>query len=707
MPFLSKTTGSPRYLGNPAARARPLWQFLQTDGCRALLLILLAVAIHAPALSGQFIWDDNYLAHDNPFIKSPLFIFEAFRQHLFFDSFSAHYRPVQNLSYIVDYFFWNDDTFGFHLTNIVLHAASGVLLYFLARRLLHSLFAEKLSIPVRSGAAFLVALLWTVHPVHSAAVDYISGRADSLAFVFASGGWLLYLRGIEAKSRGLRLTLFSGAACTALLALCSRETAGLWLIIFLLHTLGFSRKTSRRSKGLLLASCVALFAVYCGLRQLPEQRQGSGPTPGWSSSVRMVLMLRALGDYGRLMVFPANLHMERTVVDNETYGSHASWQHSVETEYLSIGGLFVAGLLGVGCCRGGAGRKTRIFGACWFAVGFLPISNLFDLNATVAEHWLYLPSVGLLIFAAGIALDVPVRYRRALTIGACAAVVALSLRSAARSSDWTTPEHFYKQTIAAGGTSTRVALNLGQLYAERGEYVRAEKCFREILAGYPDYPVAQNNLANALFHEGRREEAEALFAKSTKAAAEERKEYPRTWIAALNLAGLHDQQKDVTGALAILDKARAEYPKTWEIVSFEAEVLRNNQGPGAAIPLVEDYKRANWWNYGASLALGRLRAQNGEAEKAEAALRDASRLDMHEVEALNLLADLRVHQNRLADACAAQRRAISRQPNLPREYLFLSRILEKMGRTAEAREAIAKVTELQTSAREFGRVAVD
>ena len=48
-----------------------------------------------------------------------------------------------------------------------------------------------------SGAAFFFALLWMVHPVHSAAVDYISGRADSLAFFFACAGWLLYLQARE------------------------------------------------------------------------------------------------------------------------------------------------------------------------------------------------------------------------------------------------------------------------------------------------------------------------------------------------------------------------------------------------------------------------------------------------------------------------------------------------------------------------------
>lgn len=682
-----------------------LWSYLQRDWCRALLLLLVAFLIHTPALPGQLIWDDDYLAHDNPFIRSPLFVLEAFRHYLFLDSFSAHYRPVQNLSFIVDYFFWNDDTYGFHLTNIGLHAASGVLLYFLLRRLLPVLFAGRLTDKVTCGAAFLVALLWTVHPVHSAAVDYISGRADSLAFLFSCGGWVLYLRAVETKQRWLRVFLFCAAAASALLGFCSRETAGLWLIIFLLQHLLFTRALTRAGKVKLLVTCVALFGIYAGLRQLPERRTGKGPAPEWSGSVRSVLMLRALGDYGRLMVFPANLHMERTVMDVTNYGSQGSWQKSVGTEYLSIGGLLVAGLLGFGCLRRGPGQKTRILGSCWFVVGFLPISNLFDLNATVAEHWLYLPSVGLLLFGAGAVLDLPARYRRALATGACAAALALSLRSAARSGDWITAEHFYERTIASGGTSIRVSLNLGQIYASRGEYPRAETCFRRILAAYPDYPAAQTNLANVLFHEGKKAEAEKIFASASKSAPEERKEYPRTWLAALNLAGMLENKHDLPGAFALLDRARADYPAIWEIVSYESELLRKTKGPGAAIPLVEKYRHDNWWNYSAALALGQLRAQQGETAKAEAALRDASWLDVHEVEALNLLAEMRVRQNRLAEACATQQRAVARQPNLPREYVYLSRILEKMGRTAEAEEAIAAVMRLRAAAQAYGPVS--
>lgn len=392
--------------------------YSRSDLLRAFLLVLAGVAVHLPALAGQLIWDDRYLAQENPFIKSPLFIFEVFRHHLFLDSFSPHYRPVQNLSYIVDYFFWNTDYYGFHLTNVLLHVGTGLLLYFLLKRLLEALLQRKsaapdLSTSVTSAAAFFVALLWTVHPVHSAGVDYISGRADSLAALFSCGGWLLFLQARSARSPWVRGLLRVGALLAGLLALGSRETAGLWLLLFLVYHLGFENAMGRRAKAFLLVACVGLFALYVGLRHLPERRQGQGATDDWSKSVRAVLMLCALGDYGRLMLIPSNLHMERSLFASDNYRNEASWERSIKTEYLSIGGLAVLAVLGAACRRAGPARRLRVFGAIWFLLAYLPTSNIVNLNATVAEHWLYLPSIGLLMFLAGCALDLPAAGARA------------------------------------------------------------------------------------------------------------------------------------------------------------------------------------------------------------------------------------------------------------------------------------------------------
>ena len=679
-----------------------LAQALHTHWWRALLLLVISLAVRAPSLSGEFIWDDAFLARDSPFIKSPLLALEVFRHHLFPDSFSGHYRPVQNLSYIVDYFFWDTNTFGFHLTNLLLHAGSAVALYFLLQRLLRSALkpewlAQKSGF--LSGTAFFCALLWAVHPVHSAAVDYISGRADSLAFLFAASGWILVFRARERQPGVARHLLFLSAALLGLLALCSRETACIWFLLFLLHSLCFDHQLDRRGKTLLVTACVILFAVYLGLRQLPPPRSGPGPSQGWGAPVRAVLMVRALGDYARLMVFPSNLHMERTVVNQDNYFNSSSWQHSVATEYLSILGMIFVALLVAGCRWRGHGRALRIFGTAWFTLGYLPISNIVELNATCAEHWLYLPSVGVLIFLAGCLLDLPTRYHTSCAALACLAAGALGIRSAERSSDWVAPEVFYQRTIAAGGDSLRVSQNLAEIYARRGDLPRAEALLRKVLAVTPDFPVARNTLARILFEQGKPREAEALFAASAKQSAETSKTYPHTWVAVINLAHLlHTTHRDQE-ALAALEKARADYPEIWEVVSLESELLRQTKGPAPAFRLVSDFARDHWWHYGAALALGRLYAESGEAERAVVCLRNASRLDVHEVEALNLIAQMRFRQNRFAEAYAAQKRAVARQPGALRQYVFLSDILEKMGQTAEAKSVTTEVARLEAMGR--------
>src|SRR5262245_43364997 len=360
---------------------------------RFMLLAVIGFIVRLPALPGAMVWDDSYLIHDNPFIKSPLLALEAFRHYLFLDSYSAHYRPVQNLSFIVDYFFWNGDTYGFHLTNLLLHIASGLLLYSLLGKLfisLRTLESHESNNSAWSVGAFFVALLWIVHPVHSAAVDYISGRADSLAFFFACAGWLLFILSRKSTRLAGQTALYTFAALCGLFAFCSREIACVWILLFLFHLVCFDKSLSRRALLVTVVVSIGLVGVYACLRALPDARLTAAPSQGWPAFMRITLMFRSLGDYARLMVFPGNLHMERTVVAPENYLSHDQWRHSAAIEYLSILGLAFLGVLIYGAFRAGPSRGLRIFGASWFLLGYLPISNLIELNATVAEHWLYL-----------------------------------------------------------------------------------------------------------------------------------------------------------------------------------------------------------------------------------------------------------------------------------------------------------------------------
>ena len=353
---------------------------------RCLALILFGAGVHIPSLTGELLWDDIQLINENPLIKSPALILEAFRHYLFPDTYAGHYRPLQTISYIFDYLLWNKASYGYHLSSVLWHILSGVLLYYLLRRILGSLAARRPDNSFLNGrlcpstAAFLLALLWVVHPVHSAAVDYISGRADSLAFFFASAAWLLYLRARDLSPSWGRRGLFVLAILAALFSLCSRESGALWMLIFLLYLFAFERKRPLRAKLVVLAVCLMVVSLYVGLRQLPEHRSENGPSAAWTPAMRSVLMLRALGDYGRLMVFPSQLHIERTVFEPALGRSLTSWRNAVATEYLSIGGLLVLGTMLFGALWKGTGQRARLFGASWFLVTYLPVSNLFILT---------------------------------------------------------------------------------------------------------------------------------------------------------------------------------------------------------------------------------------------------------------------------------------------------------------------------------------
>jgi protein O-mannosyl-transferase len=690
---------------NASRRPLSFRRIITAHWFRCVVLAAAGIIIHSPALQGQRIWDDQYLIHQNPFIKSPLLIPESFRHYLFADSYSPHYRPVQNISYCVDYWLWNENEFGFHLTNVLLHVACAILLYFLLRQLLiafrlpHVVDAvrqRKLAeMPWISTVAWIVALVWLVHPVHSAAVDYISGRADSLAFGFSAAAWLLLIYLRRVARLGLRVAGYILAAVFGLAALCSREIAIIWMVLFVLHGFFFEKATPRKTRIYLTIGCVILISSYASLRSLPGFRQSFEALPGSSTPVRAVLMARALGDYSRLLLWPSRLYMERTVFLPTHYENLQTWRRTIGTEYLSALGLSTLAFFIVSLFKRDRWRATRMFGAAWFLLAYLPISNIFQLNATVAEHWLYLPSVGFLIFIAGWIWLLPPRFRGSVTAAIILVVLSLGVRSFVRSSDWKDEETLYKSAFEAGSRSARIACNLAQVYAAQGKYAEAERIFRSVLEQNPDYPIAQNNLASVLAREGKNSEAEALFALIEKNSAKTREEYSRTWIGALNLAYVRHNAHNDDAALSILEHAHNDYPEVWELVRLKAEIIREHIGPEAALRLVQDFARENWWHQGAAIALGRLYTQSGDIDRADAALQLAARLDVHGTEALKLLAEMRVRQNRFEEAYLLQRRAVAREPDQPSQYLLLSDILERMGRCDEARAALAQASHLQ------------
>jgi len=661
-----------------------------------LLCVVAGFAVYAPALNGDLIWDDFYLVRDNPFFRSPVFGLEVFRHYLFFDSFSTYYRPVQNWSYMLDYWLWRGSPAGYHCTNILLHSLSGFLLFLLLRRLLPGLCPkspDRQRVPT-DGIALLVAVLWVVHPIHNAAIAYISGRADSLAALFALSAWLLAWQAMDAGVPWKKAALGVLAAVSLLIGLCSKEIALVWLILVLGHLFFFDREHSRAARWTVLAGVASVLGFYAFLHALPGFRapMQDGPPPPWDA--RFLLMLRALGDYARLVVFPGKLYMERSISHPAMYRSVAAWREHAGMEYLSLLGMLVLGLACWLCRHSAPGRRLRIFGAAWFAVAFLPISNLFPLNAEIAEHWIYLASIGALLFLAGAVLALPARGRLASVAVGLVAIVALGVRTAIRAQDWTNAETFCVRTIADGGATPRILGALAAVYGQRNDFPKQEIILRKMLSQYPDYAPARMNLGICLSRQGRAAEAETLLAATQSQADEVSRQYPRTWPAALQLAQLRRKAGQPEEALAILREAQKRFPEAWELVKGESDILRETTGPSAALSPVAAFAAAHWWHFDAQVTLGALRFAAGESETGIAALLQASRLDLYDGRALAGVAEIELARGRAKAALQAQLEAMERDPDQPRQYTALAGILEKLGRNAEANAALQKARTL-------------
>ena len=589
-----------------------------------------AVLVYSPALQGEILWDDHYLVRENPFFKSPIFFFEVFRHWLFLDSFSIYYRPVQNWSYMVDYWFWNTNSFGYHLTNTLLHGVCGYLLFRLLCQVIPGLVAgerDEESVLRDRAIAFVVALIWVIHPIHNAAVAYIAGRADSLAALFALSGWLAVLKGRSAAPGARKVMFYGMALLFALIALCSKEVALIWMELFVITLVFEAYGPTRRSVRSSLAACAALLGVvlvYYILRSLPGPRTPLTEDSAETFPARVLLMLRALGDYSSLMVFPRDLHMERVVFSPAAYATRAIWEKSLRFEYLSIFGAATLLLFAWVPFKKFQGRRLCLFAAVWFMAGFLPISNLFPLNAQVAEHWIYIPSIGFLLFLAGCAFALPRKLVPFVTGLVMLAAVALGCRTALRSEEWADPEVFYKQTIGAGAGSPRMYTNLGFVYNQRHEYTKAVEVLTEAVRKFPEFAPARINLGMNLAAVGRKQEAQKCLAVAPPSAGSGARPYPRTWAGAVALARLKGEDNKVEEALSVLDEAIRGNPEVWDLVSCKADILQQASRAEEAEKMVGEYATRHWWHYGAYMRLSHLRLAQSEEDSALASLQHAS-----------------------------------------------------------------------------------
>src|SRR6201985_152882 len=146
----------------------------------ALLVAVLVAAAWAPALRGDFVWDDQHDIVHSDRLHHARAIIDVFRHHAMWsadqpETTVATYRPLALATLAIDYQLWQLRPAGYHATSILLHVLATLALLLILRRLLRD-----------ELAAAALALLFAFHPANAEAVAWINGRSEVLALGFGA-----------------------------------------------------------------------------------------------------------------------------------------------------------------------------------------------------------------------------------------------------------------------------------------------------------------------------------------------------------------------------------------------------------------------------------------------------------------------------------------------------------------------------------------
>jgi protein O-mannosyl-transferase len=584
----------------------------------AAFLILAAVAAtYAPALRDGFVWDDTALVLRDPLIRSWRLIPEGFNHFLFVDATSSDfYRPIQRLTYTLEYIGFGFRPMPYHLSSIICHAASAVTLFFFAQEFLLVYGVDERK---RRLAAFVGALVWAVHPVQSAAVIYISGRADPLAALFGFLGLYFLARSLRVNG-GRKWALVIGAAIAFLLSALSKETG---LIFPALALPFFALRKNWRDFWKIVAVTAFVGAIYFSLRFGAEHYRPpvlSSPAP---ALVRPIITARAVAEYTGLILFPLKLHMDRDVETHPTGYNEISLRGGAWRELQTLLGIVLIAALIYWMWRARK-RNPAAFAFLLFAViSYLPLSGIVALNATVAEHWIYLPSA-FLFLAAAVELGTVRLPRSTITFAATLFVIwflFLGARTFIRTFDWKDERTLFERTIASGGDSARMLINLAGLELSEGKLQDAAVHLHAALQKKPDQPLAVINLAAVALKQNDFKLARQLLVRATQMPLVDAQAHEL-------LAVLEHKEK---GAVDLMRMRLAAHtgPPDWRIEKRYVKLLDETGATPAAINELLACLQTQWYRAESWQMLSELHAKLGHATQAAAALAQARAYDVH------------------------------------------------------------------------------
>ena len=487
-----------------------------------VLIVLVTSAAFLPALQNQFLrWDDHKNFLGNPYYRG------LGRIHLrwMWTTHLGHYIPLTWMTLGLDYVLWGMNPLGYHLTNLLLHAANAVLFYFVAFRILGLGLPDpgdrrQADLVLSAGFA---ALVFAIHPLRVESVAWVTERRDVLSGLFYLSAILIYLRTCERGER-CRGWYWAAVGLFACALLSKSMVVNLPIVLLILDVyplrrlggaIGWWSEPARRVyvekiPFVLLATAAAAIAVMAQLSVHAAASLAQLSVPG-----RVAVSAYGLSFYLWKMVVPLNLsplYPLSPIVN--------PWAMPFVLSYTMVLAITAIALA--------LRRRVPGLPAAWsaYVVVLLPVLGIFQSGPQIAaDRYTYLASLGWAILA-GACLLFCWRISRTSTTGtpttlpiagvAICVVAGLGVLTWNQVHIWHDSERLWTYTVAIHPNSSLAQFSLGIVLSAQGKPTEAIEHFQKGLQLRPDEPSAHTNLGVALIQQGKLADAIEHFRQAVR-----------------------------------------------------------------------------------------------------------------------------------------------------------------------------------------------
>jgi len=451
--------------------------------CVALAIITIAVYLQAGTHPFTYYDDPNYVTR-NPLVGAGVALENLFGA--FTSVHASNWHPVTWISHMIDVELYGMNPAGHHLTNVLVHTASSLLLLFLFFRLTKALWPS----------AF-VAALFALHPLHVESVAWIAERKDVLSAFFMILTLLIYAEFTTTRTR----VWYVLALVAFILGLMSKPMlVTLPAIMLLLDFWPLNRiGNGERSESLLALVKEKVPFFICSL-----------------FSIAITIYAQNKGGALRdLEQVPFGLRIENALVAYVTYIFKTFWPQNLAFHYpmppsfpywQSIGALLFLLIISGATILFRHKQPYLVVGWFWYLITLLPVIGLITVGSqAMADRYTYIPLIGIFAMVAwgvrGLAKDLP--YRAGVLALLAGTVITIATCLTWRQIGyWRDDVSLFRHTLQATAGDYITHFDLAIALAKAGDTDAAIQEFQETVRLKPDYGEAYNSLGLTLARAG-------------------------------------------------------------------------------------------------------------------------------------------------------------------------------------------------------------